>query len=50
MTGNLKNQNVSGRPIIVFDVNETLLNLDALRPAFDRISATPPPCACGSPT
>jgi 2-haloacid dehalogenase len=25
------------RPIIVFDVNETLLDLDALRPAFGRI-------------
>ncbi len=25
------------RPIIVFDVNETLLNLDAIRPTFDRI-------------
>ncbi len=26
-----------GRPVIVFDVNETLLNLDTLRPTFDRI-------------
>jgi 2-haloacid dehalogenase len=25
------------RPIIVFDVNETLLDLEAIRPAFDRI-------------
>jgi len=25
------------RPILVFDVNETLLNLDALSPAFDRL-------------
>ena len=25
------------RPIIVFDVNETLLNLDVIRPIFDRI-------------
>ena len=25
------------RPIIVFDVNETLLDLDAIRPTFDRI-------------
>ncbi|MGB6454491.1 MAG: haloacid dehalogenase type II [Streptosporangiaceae bacterium] len=25
------------RPIVVFDVNETLLNLDTLRPTFDRI-------------
>ena len=29
------------RPIIVFDVNETLLNLDALRPTFDRIFNDP---------
>jgi 2-haloacid dehalogenase len=32
---------VSGRPIIVFDVNETLLNLDSLRAAFDRIFQDP---------
>jgi len=30
-----------GRPVIVFDVNETLLNLDALRPTFDRIFNDP---------
>jgi len=29
------------RPIIVFDVNETLLNLDALRPFFDRVFGDP---------
>ena len=29
------------RPIIVFDVNETLLNLDAIRPIFDRIFNDP---------
>jgi 2-haloacid dehalogenase len=29
------------RPIIVFDVNETLLNLDSLRPTFDRIFRDP---------
>jgi Putative peptidoglycan binding domain/Peptidase M15 len=29
------------RPILVFDVNETLLNLDALGPAFDRIFNDP---------
>jgi 2-haloacid dehalogenase len=29
------------RPIIVFDVNETLLNLDAIRPTFDRIFNDP---------
>jgi 2-haloacid dehalogenase len=32
---------VPGRPIIVFDVNETLLNLEALRPTFDRIFRDP---------
>jgi len=31
------------RPIIVFDVNETLLDLDALRPVFDRIFGDPAP-------
>ena len=41
MTGNMKDQNVPGRPVIVFDVNETLLNLDALRPTFDRIFNDP---------
>src|SRR5215467_16295661 len=30
-----------GRPVIVFDVNETLLDLDALRPTFDRIFDDP---------
>jgi len=29
------------RPIIVFDVNETLLDLEAIRPAFDRIFDDP---------
>jgi 2-haloacid dehalogenase len=29
------------RPVIVFDVNETLLNLDTLRPTFDRIFSDP---------
>ena len=28
---------VPERPIIVFDVNETLLDLEAIRPVFDRI-------------
>jgi 2-haloacid dehalogenase len=32
---------VSERPIIVFDVNETLLNLDGVRPVFDRIFGDP---------
>jgi len=30
-----------GRPTIVFDVNETLLDLDTLRPFFDRIFSDP---------
>jgi 2-haloacid dehalogenase len=29
------------RPVIVFDVNETLMNLDTLRPTFDRIFNDP---------
>ncbi len=32
---------MSERPILVFDVNETLLDLDALRPTFDRIFDDP---------
>jgi hypothetical protein len=32
---------VTERPIIVFDVNETLLDLDAIRPTFDRIFGDP---------
>jgi 2-haloacid dehalogenase len=32
---------MSGRPVIVFDVNETLLDLEALRPTFDRIFGDP---------
>src|SRR5271163_1481084 len=32
---------VPERPIIVFDVNETLLNLDAISPIFDRIFKDP---------
>jgi 2-haloacid dehalogenase len=32
---------MSERPIIVFDVNETLLNLDGVRPTFDRIFGDP---------
>jgi 2-haloacid dehalogenase len=48
VTGKRKDQQVlhegpatPGRPIIVFDVNETLLDLDALRPIFDRIFSDP---------
>ena len=29
------------RPLIVFDVNETLLDLESLRPTFDRIFGDP---------
>jgi len=29
------------RPIIVFDVNETLLDLDTIRPVFDRVFGDP---------
>ena len=29
------------RPIIVFDVNETLLDLDSIRPVFDRVFGDP---------
>jgi 2-haloacid dehalogenase len=32
---------VPERPIIVFDVNETLLNLDGVQPVFDRIFGDP---------
>jgi 2-haloacid dehalogenase len=32
---------VPERPIIVFDVNETLLDLDAIRPFFDRVFHDP---------
>jgi 2-haloacid dehalogenase len=29
------------RPVVVFDVNETLMNLETLRPTFDRIFGDP---------
>jgi 2-haloacid dehalogenase len=29
------------RPVVVFDVNETLMNLETLRPTFDRIFSDP---------
>jgi 2-haloacid dehalogenase len=32
---------VPERPVIVFDVNETLLHLQAIRPAFERIFCDP---------
>ena len=37
----MKGSPVPERPIIVFDVNETLLDLDAIRPVFDRIFKDP---------
>ena len=39
---------VSERPIIVFDVNETLLDLDAIRPFFDRVFNEAAAMPCGS--
>jgi 2-haloacid dehalogenase len=41
MTGNREDQNVPRRPVIVFDVNETLLDLDTLCPTFDRVFNDP---------
>jgi hypothetical protein len=41
---------MAGLPLIVFDVNETLLDLETMSPTFGRILATRAPCACGSPT
>jgi 2-haloacid dehalogenase len=32
---------MSEQPILVFDVNETLLDLDAIRPVFDRVFGDP---------
>jgi 2-haloacid dehalogenase len=32
---------MSKRPIVVFDVNETLLDLDSIRPTFERIFSDP---------
>lgn len=32
---------MSEQPVIVFDVNETLLDLDTLHPTFDRIFGDP---------
>jgi hypothetical protein len=37
-------------PLIVFDVNETLLDLGTMEPTFERISAKGTPCAFGSRT
>lgn len=33
--------NAQGKPILVFDVNETLLDIDVLNPIFDRIFGVP---------
>jgi 2-haloacid dehalogenase len=35
-------------PLIVFDVNETLLDLETMQPTFQRIFGEK--SACGSPT
>jgi len=37
----MKGATMAERPIIVFDVNETLLDLDTIRPTFDRIFDDP---------
>jgi len=37
-------------PLIVFDVNETLLDLATMEPTFQRIFGERTPCAYGSPT
>ena len=37
-------------PLIVFDVNETLLDLESLTPTFEHIFGERSHCACGSPT
>jgi hypothetical protein len=37
-------------PLIVFDVNETLLDLQTMEPTFEASSATRAPCGYGSPT
>jgi hypothetical protein len=36
-------------PLIVFDVNETLLDLEAMEPLSSASSAKRAPCAYGSP-
>ena len=40
---------MAARPLIVFDVNETLLDLGTMEPTFQRILATKMRCAYGSP-
>jgi 2-haloacid dehalogenase len=37
----MERRDMPERPIIVFDVNETLLDLNAIRPTFDRIFRDP---------
>ncbi len=41
---------MADRPIIVFDVNETLLDLETIRPTIERIFGDPTAMRCGSPT
>ena len=45
----LANCPLADRPLIVFDVNETLLDLQTMEPFFSASLATSRPCACGSP-
>ena len=37
-------------PLIVFDVNETLLDLETMEPTFQRIFGDKALCVCGSLT
>jgi len=37
---------MADQPIVVFDVNETLLDLEAIRPTFDRESRSMPSSPC----
>ena len=41
---------MAGLPLIVFDVNETLLDLGTMEPTFELSLVKKAPCACGSPT
>jgi phosphoserine phosphatase len=40
---------MAARPLIVFDVNETLLDLETMEPILQRILRRAQ-CACGLPT
>jgi 2-haloacid dehalogenase len=41
---------MAARPLIVFDVNKTLLDLQTMEPIFQRIFGERQACAFGSPT